>query len=386
MSDDICVAEIREWAQGLDEIRELISGQFARTEPRNNAIGYIEGLLSDEERKNSWTLYERAGHGTPDGMQRLLSTTDWDPGAVRDLLTGYVIKNLGDPEGILAIDETGFLKKGTASAGVARQYSGTAGRIENCQIGVFLTYATRHGRTFLDRELYLPKAWMDDPSRCAKAGIPEDRTMATKPVLAADMIERALDAGVQAAWVTGDSVYGQHSGLRRRLESRGMHYVMAVPMNQQVITPAPGGFGTQGRVDELVAALDPRAWRERTAGTGSKGERIYAWAKLRINGPGEDGEHWLLARRSVKDPTDLAYFVCYTPKGVTLITLALVAGARWSIEETFQASKGQTGLDHYQVRQYTGWYRHITLSMFAHAFLSVVRAKKGALIQVPGLW
>lgn len=386
MSDDICVAEIREWAQGLDEIRELIGGQFARTEPRNNAIGYIEGLLSDEERKNSWTLSERAGHGTPDGMQRLLSTTDWDPDAVRDALTGYVIKHLGDPEGILAIDETGFLKKGTASAGVARQYSGTAGRIENCQIGVFLTYATRHGRTFLDRELYLPKAWMQDPARCAKAGIPSDRAMATKPVLAADMIERALDAGVQAKWVTGDSVYGQHSGLRRRLESRGMHYVMAVPTNQQVITPAPAGIGTQGRVDELVAALDPRAWRERTAGTGSKGERIYAWAKLRINGPGEDGEHWLLARRSVKDPTDLAYFVCYTPKGVTLITLALVAGARWSIEETFQTSKGQTGLDHYQVRQYTGWYRHITLSMFAHAFLSVVRAKKGALIQVPGLW
>lgn len=386
MSDDICVAEIREWAQGLDEIRELIGGQFARTEPRNNAIGYIEGLLSDEERKNSWTLSERAGHGTPDGMQRLLSTTDWDPDAVRDLLTGYVIKHLGDPEGILAIDETGFLKKGTASAGVARQYSGTAGRIENCQIGVFLTYATVHGRTFLDRELYLPKAWMDDPARCAKAGIPEDRTMATKPVLAGQMIERALDAGVQAEWVTGDSVYGQHSGLRHRLESRGMHYVMAVPMNQQVITPAVGGNGTQSRVDELVAGLDPRAWKERTAGTGSKGERIYAWAKLRINGPGEGGEHWLLARRSVKDPSDLAYFLCYTPKGVTLITLALVAGARWSIEETFQSSKGQTGLDHYQVRQYTGWYRHITLSMFAHAFLSVVRAKKGALIQVPGLW
>lgn len=386
MSDDICVAEIREWAQGLDEIRELIGGQFARTEPRNNAIGYIEGLLSDEERKNSWTLSERAGHGTPDGMQRLLSTTDWDPDAVRDALTGYVIKHLGDREGILAIDETGFLKKGTASAGVARQYSGTAGRIENCQIGVFLTYATGHGRTFLDRELYLPKAWMDDPARCAKAGIPATRAMATKPVLAADMIERALDAGVRAKWVTGDSVYGQHSGLRHRLEARGMHYVMAVPMNQQVITPAPGSIGVQGRVDELVAALDPRAWRERTAGTGSKGERVYAWAKQRINGPGEDGEHWLLARRSVKDPTDLAYFVCYTPKGVTLITLALVAGARWSIEETFQTSKGQTGLDHYQVRQYTGWYRHITLSMFAHAFLSVVRAKKGALIQVPGLW
>lgn len=387
MSDNIGVAEIREWADGLDEIRDLIDDQFARTEPRNNAIGYIQGLLSDEERKNSWTLSERAGQSTPDGMQRLLSTTDWDPDAVRDALIGYVAKHLGDPAGILAIDETGFLKKGIASAGVARQYSGTAGRVENCQIGVFLTYATTHGRTFLDRELYLPKAWIDDPDRCAKAGIPTERhTMATKPELAATMIERVLDAGIQAQWATGDAVYGTHSGLRRRLQARGMHYVLAVPKNHTVITPSPGTLGVEGRADEIIATLDARAWRTRTAGAGTKGDRRYAWARQRINGPTDDGEHWLLARRSLKDPTDLAYFVCYTPNHVTLITMALVAGARWAIEETFQTSKGETGLDHYQVRQYTGWYRHITLSMFAHAFLSVIRAKKGAQIQVPGLW
>lgn len=190
MSDTITVAEIHAWADELEEIRALIGDQFARTEPRNNAIGNLQGLLSDEERKNSWTLSERAGQGTPDGMQRLLSTTDWSPDAVRDVLIGYVDQHLGDPEGILAIDETGFLKKGTASAGVARQYSGTAGRVENCQIGVFLTYATRHGRTFLDRELYLPKAWMDDPVRCKRAGVPAERVMATKPELAAQMIER----------------------------------------------------------------------------------------------------------------------------------------------------------------------------------------------------
>lgn len=386
MSDDIWVAEIQEWADGLREIGDLIGGEFARTEPRNNAVSYIRGLLSDEERKNSWTLSERAGQGTPDGMQRLLSTTDWDPDAVRDALFGYVKKHLGDPTGILAIDETGFLKKGTASAGVARQYSGTAGRVENCQIGVFLTYASPAGRTFLDRELYLPKAWTDDAARCQRAGIPEAREMATKPVLAADMIERALDAGIQAEWTTGDAVYGQHAGLRRRLEARGMHYVMAVPINQRAITPDPESFGTEGRADQLFAALDGRAWRTRTAGTGTKGERLYAWAKIRINGPAETGEHWLLARRSLKDPTDLAYFICHTPENVTLIELARVAGARWAIEETFQTSKGETGLDHYQVRQYTGWYRHITLSMFAHAFLSVIRSKKGANIQVPSNW
>ncbi|MBP2414732.1 SRSO17 transposase [Arthrobacter stackebrandtii] len=386
MSDDIWVAEIQEWADGLEEIRELIGDEFARTEPRNNAVNYIRGLLSDEERKNSWTLSERAGQGTPDGMQRLLSTTDWDPDKVRDALFGYVKKHLGDPEGILAIDETGFLKKGTASAGVARQYSGTAGRVENCQIGVFLSYASPAGRTFLDRELYLPKAWIEDEARCKRAGIPEEREMATKPVLAGDMIERALDAGIQAEWTTGDAVYGQHTGLRRRLEARGMHYVMAVPMNQHAIARARGSVGGDGRADELFAALDRRAWRTRTAGTGTKGERLYAWARIRINGPAETGEHWLLARRSLKDPTDLAYFICHTPENVTLIELARVAGARWAIEETFQTSKGETGLDHYQVRQYTGWYRHITLSMFAHAFLSVIRSKKGARTQAPSTW
>ncbi len=386
MSDDIWVAEIQEWADGLEEIRELIGGEFARTEPRNNAVSYIRGLLSDEERKNSWTLSERAGQGTPDGMQRLLSTTDWDPDAVRDALFGYVKQHLGSPAGILAIDETGFLKKGTASAGVARQYSGTAGRVENCQIGVFLTYASPAGRTFLDRELYLPKAWTEDAGRCKRAGIPETRAMATKPVLAAEMIERALDAGIEAQWATGDAVYGQHAGLRRRLEARGMHYVMAVPMNQRAITPEPGTVGVEGRADALFAALDGRAWRTRTAGAGTKGERLYAWARIRINGPTEAGEHWLLARRSLKDPTDLAYFICHTPESVTLIELARVAGARWAIEETFQTSKGETGLDHYQVRQYTGWYRHITLSMFAHAFLSVIRSKKGAHTQAPSTW
>ena len=380
------VAEIRDWADGLGEIRELIGGEFARAEPRNNAIGYIRGLLSEEERKNSWTLSERAGHGTPDGMQRLLSTTDWDPDAVRDALFGYVKRHLGDPGGILAIDETGFLKKGTASAGVARQYSGTAGRVENCQIGVFLTYASPLGRTFLDRELYLPKAWAEDRERCTRAGIPEDRAMATKPVLAADMIERALDAGIEAAWTTGDAVYGQHTGLRRRLEACGMHYVMAVPMNQRVITPGPELLGTTWRADELFASLDGRAWRTRTAGTGTKGNRLYDWARTRINGPAESSEHWLLARRSLKDPADLAYFICHGPNNVTLAELARVAGARWAIEETFQTSKGETGLDHYQVRQYTGWYRHITLSMFAHAFLSVIRSKKGAHIQTPTNW
>ena len=322
-------------------------------------------------------MSEQAGHGTPDGMQRLLSTTDWEPDAVRDALFGYVKKHLGHPTGILVIAETGFLKKRTVSAGVARQYSGTAGRVENCQIGVVVTYASPAGRTYLDRELYLPKVWIDDAERCTRAGIPKGWVMATKPVLAAEMIERALDAGIEAEWTTGDAVYGQHSGLRRRLEARGMYYVMAVPMNQHAITPTPGTLGIEGRADQLFVALDGRAWRTRTAGTGTKGERLYSWARIRINCPAEIGEHWLLACRSRKTPTNLAYFICHAPENVTLIELAHVARVRWAIEETLQTSKGKTGLDHYQVHQYTGWYCHITLAMVARAFLSIIRSKRG---------
>ncbi len=254
---------------------------------------------------------------------------------------------MGDPKGILSVDETGFLKKGTASARVARQYSGTAGRVENCQIGVFPTYATPAGRTFLDRELCLAKAWMDDPVRCKRAGSTAERVMASTQDCAAD-------------WKPGACTASR-----------------PCPMNQHAIARARGSVGGEGRADEHFAALDKRAWRTRTAGTGTKGERRYAWARIRINGPAETGERWLLARRYLKDPMDLAHFICHTPENVTLIEPARVAGARWAIEETFQTSKGETGLDHYQVRQYSGWYRHITLSMFAQAFLSVTRPKKG---------
>ena len=367
----------------MAEIRELIGPRFVRSEPRENAVDYLRGLLSGQERKNSWTLSEQAGQAVPDRMQRLLSTTDWDPDAVRDDLRSYVVKHLGAAEGVLIVDETGFLKKGKRSAGVARQYSGTAGRIENSQIGVFLTYSSPAGRTFLDRELYLPKAWTDDRERCDAAGIPADRGFKTKPELAMDMLAGALDAGVPARWVTGDAVYGQYYKLRKALEDRGVFYVLAVPMNQRVIAKTTGSVpGGEWRADELIAALPATAWRTRSAGNGSKGDRRYGWARARINGARDpDAEYWLLARRSLADPTEIAYYLTHGPKRVALAELARAAGARWAIEESFQTSKGQTGLDHYQVRQYTGWYRHITLSMLAHAFLTVTRSKKGANIQ-----
>lgn len=373
------MADVREWADSLVEVGELIGARFARSEPRANAVEYVRGLLSEEERKNSWTLSERAGHRVPDRMQRLLSTTDWDPDGLRDDMRSYVVDRIGDPDGVLVVDETGFLKKGRRSAGVARQYSGTAGRVENCQIGVFLTYATKHGRTFLDRELYLPKEWTDDPDRCAGAGIPEGRGFKTKPALAIEMIERALDAGVPAKWAAGDAVYGQYHRLRRTLEERGIYYVLAVPVSQRVVVKDGSFLGVEKRADAAITDLVPSAWRTRSAGDGSKGVRDYAWARVRINGA-EDGhaEHWLLARRNLANPSEFAYFICHGPKRVQLATLASIAGVRWSIEETFQTAKGEAGLDHYQVRQYTGWYRHVTLAMLAHAFLTAVKAKKGA--------
>ncbi len=379
VSDDIGVADVREWAAGLDEIATLIGPRFARSEPRQNALAYLEGLLSARERKNSWTISEQAGQPVPDPMQRLLSTTHWDPDAVRDDLRSYVVQHLADRGGVLIVDETGFLKKGDRSAGVARQYTGTAGRIENAQVGVFLTYSSPQGRTFLDRELYLPKTWTEDRDRCERAGIPAGRGFRTKPELAMDMLARAIDGGVPASWVTGDAVYGQYYRLRKALEDRGMSYVLAVPTSQRVIAKTKASIiGTEYRADALIQALPATAWRTRSAGQGSKGDRRYAWARARINGEHDpDTEYWLLARRSLTDPTELAYYLCHTPKRVGLAVLVRVAGARWAIEETFQTAKGQTGLDHYQVRQYTGWYRHITLSMLAHAFLTVTRSKRG---------
>ena len=367
------------WADGLTEVVDLIGGRFARSEPREHAAAYVRGLLSSEERKNSWTLSERAGDQTPDGMQRLLSTSDWDPDLVRDDLRSYVVSHLGSVEGVLIVDETGFLKKGNQSAGVSRQYSGTAGRIENCQIGVFLTYATTSGRTFLDRELYLPKVWADDRDRCADAGIPDSVEFATKPELAGRMLRRAIGGGVPARWVTADEVYGQHSGFRCAAEELGLSYVVAVPVNQHVIIASGANRGHEWRADGAIAKLSAHAWRSISAGRGTKGDRRYDWARLPVRGLHHpDSTYWVLARRSQSNPSDLAYYLCHAPARTTLSDLAAVAGTRWAIEETFQTSKGQTGLDHYQVRRYTGWYRHITLSMFAHAFLTVTRSKRGA--------
>ena len=371
------MAEVGAWASGLAEVHARIAPRFARSEPRERVLAYVRGLLAPLEKKNSWTLAERAGEMVPDGMQRLLAVADWDAGAVRDDVRDYVVEQLGDPAGVLVVDETGFLKKGTKSAGVARQYSGTAGRVENCQIGVFLGYATPVGRTFLDRELYLPKAWAEDRPRRAEARVGEDVEFATKPELAMRMIGRAIDAEVPASWVTGDEVYGQHCGLRRMLEERQMPYVLAVPVNQHVIATVAGKV-TELRADALAKKLPAQAWKKISAGAGSKGPRLYHWARAAIRPLEDTCSYWLLVRRSLADPDDLAYYVCYGPERSPLRELVRVAGARWAIEETFQTAKGQVGLDQYQARRYDSWYRHITLAMLAHAFLTVTSADAGA--------
>jgi SRSO17 transposase len=322
------------------------------------------------ERKNGWQLAEQAGDETPYATQHLLGRAVWSADEVRDDLRNYVVKYLGDEEGVLVLDETGFLKKGVKSAGVQRQYSGTAGRVENCQIGVFLAYATREGRTFLDRELYLPQSWADDRRRRAEAGVPPEVRFATKPALGRRMIERAQQAGVPFRWVTGDEVYGNDSQMRRWLEGRKTFYVLAVSCQYQVFYD-----GARRWASEIAKLLAQKEWKRLSAGAGTKGERLYDWALLPLGEVDEERQRWLLFRRSLSDPTDLAYYVVSAPKKTSLEVIVKVAGTRWAIEESFESAKGEVGLDHYEVRSWGGWYRHITLAMLAHAYLTAVRAR-----------
>jgi SRSO17 transposase len=311
-------------------------------------------------------------------MQHLLSRASWDADGVRDDVRGFVVEHLGDPDAVLVVDETGDVKKGAASAGVQRQYSGTAGRVENCQVAVWLTYAGRGGHTLIDRELYLPESWTADPGRCAAAGIPEDTAFATKPDLALRMIARALDAGASAGWVAGDEVYGGDPGLRAGLEERPVRYVLAVAKNHQVATAA-GAV----RADTLTKRLPPRAWQRLSAGPGAKGHRYYDWAWVTI-GPGQPGHRWMLIRRN-RRTRELAYYRCYAPHWVPLATLVKVAGRRWTAEEDFQASKGLAALDEHQVRRWASWYRWATLAMAALAFLTAAALAEHAQPPPPGM-
>jgi SRSO17 transposase len=365
--------DLAAWRAGFDDVFAAVAGRFAQACSRKRARAYLLGLLSRSERKNGWTIAELAGDATPDGMQRLLNFYSWSAGDVRDDLRSYIAAELGDPGGVLIADETGFIKKGIRSAGVQRQYSGTAGRVENCQVGVFLAYAVPGGgRALIDRELYLPQSWTDDRDRCRAAGIGEGVEFATKPELARQMIGRAIDAGMPFGWVAADEVCGQNTPLRDWLEDHGVSYVLAVPKSFTSATAAG-----QMRADQFAALVPAAGWQQVSCGDGSKGPRFYDWALIATASP----VRHLLVRRSLtpngKGERELAFFTCHAPAGTTLAKLVAVAGARWAIEECFQAAKNETGLDHYQVRRYDAWYRHATLSMLALAFLAVTAAQRG---------
>jgi len=362
------------WRDEVHVVQERIAPRFARPEVRARMGRYLAGLLGPVERRNGWQLAEQIGEQTPDGVQRLLTTARWDAEAVRDDLRAYVVEHLGDPAAVLVVDETGFLKKGTKSVGVARQYSGTAGRIENCQVGVFLAYAGRLGRAFLDRALYLPEAWAVDLDRRREAGVPTEVAFATKGELARVMLARAFAAGVPAAWVTGDEVYGNDGRLRRWLEGQERPYVLAVARSHAVWQA-----GEQVRVEALLATMPAEAWHRLEVAPGSKGPRIYDWAQARLPYETVAGQaQWLLLRRSVAEPTEMAFYRAYGPDTTPLADLARVASTRWIVEEGFARAKGEVGLDQYEVRRWEAWHRHITLGLLAHAYLEVTRARANA--------
>jgi SRSO17 transposase len=362
-------AQSSNWQAELQAGFSVIGQHFGRQAMRQRAFDYVTGLLSPIERKTSWQLSEAVKRQTPYSLQHLLDRARWDADTVRDDIRAYSVEHLGQPDAVLAIDETGFLKKGRHSVGVQRQYSGTAGRIENCQIGVFLSYASKRGRVLMDCELYLPKEWAQDTARRVAAKVPETVAFATKPQLARRMIERAVAAQVPFAWLTGDAVYGNDRRLRVWLEQQDLHFVLAVASNAHVWP----NFSGQKTVAQLAVAAQAQDWVRLSAGDGAKGPRDYDWCRIPLLSWQMPGERWLLLRRRLTDGVP-AYYVGYAPPGTDLKTLARVAGTRWTVEECFAAAKGEVGLDHYEVRSWHGCYRHMTLAMAALAYLTVLCA------------
>ncbi len=366
----------------LEDLHKRIAHHFVRSEVRNTSLHYMEALIGQVDRKNCWQIAEAAGDETPDGMQRLLRKARWDADEVRDDLRKYVIEYLGEPDGVLIIDETGFIKKGKKSVGVQRQYTGTAGKIENSQIGVFLAYSTNKGKAFIDREIYLPEEWVEDKARCKEAGVPRKVKFATKPGLAKKMLKRAFKAGVSCRWVTGDEIYGDNPKLRRWLERNKHSYVLAIASNQCV----RWWDLRQLRVSKLLGEMASSKWERVSIGAGSKGEREYDWAWMRLPSRGtalpKGFGRWLVFRRSIAKPDEIAYYLAFGPETTSLHKVTEVAGKRWGIEVAFEEAKGEAGLDEYEVRRWESWYRHITLSLLAHAYLVVKSIysndKKGA--------
>jgi SRSO17 transposase len=370
--------DVVRWVVELRHLHIRIASCFARPEPRHRSLLYLQGILSDVARKNGWQLAEHAGETRPDGMQRLLTNAVWDEDLVRDELRNYVLDRLGDPDAIVAIDETSFPKRGNKSAGVAHQYCGTTKQVENCQVGVFLSYISHLGHTLLDRELYLPRHWVEDRARCQEAGIPETVLFQTKCELAQRMMERLHQAQVPVTWVVADTVYGNNLDLRTWLEDHRYCFALAVACTEQVGVQTPEGrkLLTVTEVERLL--LHKEDWQQFSVKTGTKGPLTFDWACVPIlHGWEDDGRHWLLIRRIPTNPTEKTYYLVFGPVGTTLEMMARAIGARWCIEEEFENAK-DLGLDHYEVRSFVGWFRHITLVLLVLAVLTVVCAKEQA--------
>jgi len=394
--------DLQEWAEEFTAFHARFASLFGRSEPREQAAKYLRGLLARSvQRKNGWQMAEAVGDAIPDPMQRLLYRTLWDADAARDRLQDYIAETFGDPQALVVLDETGFLKKGTHSVGVQRQYTGTAGKIENAQVGVFLAYASPRGHVLLDRRLYLPRSWAEDAERREGAGVPEGVTFQTKPQLAGAMLEHLWARGLPMGWVAGDEVYGNDAPLRERIAAHGYRYVLSVSSLQRVWTTRPAVEPTgRPRLRARLAAGEPPAlavadvvalwpagcWQRLAVGQGEQGERLYDWGAQRVVESRDDlpgREVWLLARRSVTDPQELAYYLAHAPAETPLAELARRAAQRYVVEQSLEEGKGETGLDEYEVRRWDSWHLHITLAMMALAFLSAVRsretAKKGGL-------
>ena len=367
------------WASSLRDVKRRMLPLFAQERSAVNAGLFLDGLLSEERRKTGWMRAEAAGDPGPWRQQALLGRDRWDADALRDLVRDYVVEHLADDAAVLVIGETGFLKQGKASCGVARQYTGSAGKITNCQIGVFASYVSRHGHAFIDRALYLPKAWTDDPARLKATSVPGDIGFATKPQLAARMIARADAAGVPLRWVAADTVYGVGE-IERDLRRAGKGYVLGVNANHWFGSwsrPQPVG----GTAEEIAKELPPSDWKRLSAGAGTKGPRLHDWCYLELANleaeefNDENRGLWtrgLLIRRTIVDG-DLAYFTTWCPAGTSIETLVNVEGHRWAIEDSFETAKNEFGLDHNETRSWNGWHRHVSLVMLAFAMMAAIR-------------
>ena len=367
------------WASSLREIKARIRLLFTQERVAASAGLFLDGLLGDERRKTGWMRAEAAGDPGPWRQQAILGRGRWDADELRDIVRDYVVEHLAADDAVLVIDETGFLKQGRASCGVGRQYTGSAGKITNCQVGVFAALVSRHGHAFIDRALYLPKAWTDDAARMAAAHVPDDTAFATKPGLAVAMIGRAIAAGVPFAWVAADSVYGV-GDVETVLRRAGRGYVLGVNSNHQ-FRSWKGKPPVAGTAEAIAGTVEASRWKRLSAGDGTKGARLHDWAYCELadldaadydkarSGVWTRG---LLIRRSIAD-AELAFFSTWCPAGTGIETLVRVEGHRWAIEDSFETAKNELGLDHNETRSWHGWPRHVSLVMLAFAMMAAIR-------------